>query len=268
MIIKIDAKALEWRAKSFLSQDEVAIQEILDGVDMHSVNQERFKLLSRLIAKIFNFRMIFADAYSEMGFARPAYAYSKDPEFNNSSVKYWTGVVEEFFNKYKGMYQHGLNLINEVNRTGKLVQITGREYEFSMVEHRGVREYPRTQILNYPVQGLSAELMAQARVTLRKRLMEKGYDLDRQVLLMNTVHDSIELDVDGTPETWYNICIELENVLLDLPRLFEKYYGVAFNVPLAGEVVFDYNMKGTCEGKRGLEMHSFKRANGPEQFYI
>lgn len=244
------------------------MQEILDGVDMHSVNQERFKLPSRLIAKIFNFRMIFADAYSEMGFSRPAFAYSKDPDFGNSSTKYWTSVVEEFFTKYQGMYQHGLDLIKQVSQTGKIIQPTGREYEFEMREKRGVREFPRTQILNYPVQGLCAELMAQARVTLRRRLIRRGYDLDHKVLLMNTVHDSIELDVANELELCYNISVELENVLLDLPRLFEQYYGVKFNVPLAGEVVFDYNMKGTLEGKRGLEMHPFIRDAGPEQFNI
>lgn len=241
---------------------------------MHTVNQERFKLPSRLIAKIFNFRMIFADAFSDMGFARPAFAYSRDPDFSSvsSSTKYWTKVVEEFFTKYEGMYKHGLRLIDEVNRTGKLVNVTGREYEFEMREKRGVREYPRTQILNYPVQGLCAELMAQARVTLRKRLIGKGYDLDKQVLLMNTVHDSIELDVDNNPTLCYNISIELENVMLDLPRLFEKYYGVPFNVPLAGEVVFDYNMQGTHRylknGKEVIEMHPFVKDAGPDQFNI
>ena len=31
MIVTVDAKALEWRVKVFLSQDKVALQEILDG---------------------------------------------------------------------------------------------------------------------------------------------------------------------------------------------------------------------------------------------
>ena len=56
MIINGDAKALEWVAGTFLSQDKLAIQEIWDGVDQHSVNMNAFKLPSRLIAKKFVFR--------------------------------------------------------------------------------------------------------------------------------------------------------------------------------------------------------------------
>jgi DNA polymerase I-like protein with 3'-5' exonuclease and polymerase domains len=252
LILKADAKQLEWRVKAYLSRDPIAIEEILAGVDMHSVNQAAFGLPSRLIAKVYVFRQIFADAFSEMGFRRPAYAYANDVEFMavSPSVKFWTKVTEEFYHKYKGMYQHGLNLIEEVYRTGKVVNPTGRAYEFSLVRNRrGEPDLPRTQILNYPVQGLAAELMCLARVVLRKRLIKQGY-YRNGVLLINTVHDDIELDVDNNPELIYNISIELENLFNELPKLFEEYYGVEFDVPLAGEVSYGPNLKDLKEFKR------------------
>lgn len=54
--VSVDAKALEWVAIAFLSQDQVAINEIIAGVDQHSLNQKAFGLPTRHIAKIFVFR--------------------------------------------------------------------------------------------------------------------------------------------------------------------------------------------------------------------
>ena len=57
MLLKVDAKALEWRVAVELSGDKVGLQEILDGVDSHADNQQRFGLPSRLIAKTYLFRL-------------------------------------------------------------------------------------------------------------------------------------------------------------------------------------------------------------------
>lgn len=56
MLIQADASSLEIRVAAFLSQDPVLMQEIRDGLDLHTDNQQRFGLPSRLLAKILNFR--------------------------------------------------------------------------------------------------------------------------------------------------------------------------------------------------------------------
>lgn len=268
MLLKVDAKALEWRVKAFLSQDQVACDEIRNGIDQHEDAVQSFKLPDRLTGKKFNFRMIFADAFSEMGYRKPAFAYANDPEFVHvsESVKVWADIVGRFFDKYRGMYQHGIRLIDEVQRNqGILVNITGREYSFA---RRPNGQLPHSQILNYPVQGLAAELMALARTALRQRLIRNYRDYGKTILLMNTVHDDIEVDVVNDPKTCYNICIELEKIFDDLPTLFEKYFGVKFNIPLGGEVSYDKNLFGTLwdEKKQKFEMHPFIKDKGIEQF--
>lgn len=40
MLLQADAKQLEWIGATYLSQDKVAIDEILREVDMHSENQK------------------------------------------------------------------------------------------------------------------------------------------------------------------------------------------------------------------------------------
>ena len=259
MLVVVDAKALEWRVKVFLSQDKIALEEIQSGVDIHSESQKRFNLPDRVIAKGCNFRMIFIDAYSDQGFSRPAYAYANDSEFAHvsTSTKYWTGIVEQFFSKYQGMYNHGWDLINEVYKNGRIEIASGRVYDFEPRNNRrGEPELPRTQILNYPVQGLAADIMALARVVLRKRLITKKYLLGTQVLLQNTVHDNIELDLDNDPKLVYDICLELEQVFVDLPRLFEEYFKVPFNVPLSGEVHYGHNLGNLKEFKHNEEINA------------
>jgi DNA polymerase I-like protein with 3'-5' exonuclease and polymerase domains len=55
-LVQADAVGLEIRVAAFLSQDPVLLTELRDGLDIHTDNQTRFDLPSRLIAKIFVFR--------------------------------------------------------------------------------------------------------------------------------------------------------------------------------------------------------------------
>ena len=90
MLLQADAKQLEWIGATYLSQDKVAIDEILREVDMHSENQKRFKLPSRLIAKTFVFRLIYGGS---------AYSYAHDPDFRDiGNESFWQDVIDAFYN--------------------------------------------------------------------------------------------------------------------------------------------------------------------------
>lgn len=246
MIIKCDAAQLEWRTKVFLSQDPIAMEEILENKDLHSDNQKTFGLPSRLIAKIFLFRLIFADAFGPNGNSGPAYAYSQDNDFKgtSTSTKYWENVIEKFFEKYDGIKQHSLDLIREATTTGRVTSPCGMFWPFSPVmKYNGEMDWPRTTILNYPIQGLSAKLMEGARWEIRKKLIgEWATKYPKKVLLINTVHDDVEVDVDTDPEIVYNICIDLINAFRSMPTVFEKRYGIKWNVPMDGETKFGWNL--------------------------
>src|SRR3990167_11421417 len=162
MLLKADATQLEWRVKVFLAQDKIAMAEILSGKDFHADNQKFFGLPNRTIAKIFLYRMIFADAFGERGYNAPAYSYASDPEFRqvSSSVKYWEKIVEKFFEKYKGVKEHSLNLIRCAIETGRIESPSGRFYTYNQkAKWDGSLDWPRTEILNHIVQGLSADIV-------------------------------------------------------------------------------------------------------------
>ena len=183
MLLQADAKQLEWIGATYLSQDKVAIDEILREVDMHSENQKRFKLPSRLIAKTFVFRLIYGGS---------AYSYAHDPDFRDiGNESFWQDVIDAFYNKYQRLYKWHEEIQFKAKREQKLIMPTGRIYHFEPEVKFDRVKYPRTKILNYPVQGLGADLMAIARVSLRNRLKGK-----KGIQLVNTVHDSIIVDFD------------------------------------------------------------------------
>lgn len=150
MIVNGDAKALEWYVGTFLSQDKVAYQEIYDGVDQHTHNQETFGLPSRLIAKKFVFRLMYGGS---------AFSYANDPDFTevSTSQKYWQRVIDAFYSKYKGFAKWHNDILQQATSTGRLVMPTGRVYTFEMVRnYKGELKAPATTIKNYPVSNLAA----------------------------------------------------------------------------------------------------------------
>ena len=180
MILEADATGLEVVGAGFLSQCPVLCNELVSGVDVHGANESVLGI-ERLIAKIFFFRLIYGGN---------EFSYANDPDFNHISGKpaYWKNVIDNFYIKYYGIAQWHQKLVFDVQRKGFYVSPTGRKYTFKP-DHRG--EWPRTTILNYPVQGLGADIMSLIRISAWKRIRREL----PEVLFVNTVHDSIVLDL-------------------------------------------------------------------------
>lgn len=236
-IINCDAKALEWVVGAYLSQDKVAIQEIIDKVDQHSLNQKAFGLPSRLIAKVFVFRLMYGGS---------AYAYSKDPDFSDvsSSEKYWQKVIDAFYNKYTGLRDWHTKIVQEAMQNGQLIMPTGRIYKFEAKrDFRGELKAPETIIKNYPVQGLGADLMSIARVSFYKRFK----DANINGKLVNTVHDSIVVDCSGNDIQ--KVARIFHTVFADIPTNYKRLFNMEFNLPMTCEVSIGADMKNLMEYK-------------------
>lgn len=248
MLIKVDAKQLEWRSAVFLSQDKVGIDEIHRGLDAHGDNQKRFSLPSRLIAKTFLFRLIYGGS---------AYAYTVDPDFDGiGNLAFWENVIEETYKKYDGLKGwHTFLMKTTAENNGRLPIPTGREFLFKQYPNfRGEMEWPRTQVLNYPVQGFSADLMTIARISAYTRISKMPEYKDGKIKFLNTVHDDIQLDIATEKELCYNICICLEKVFEDIPKNFERAFKKPFNVPMAGEVSYGRNLYDLIEFDKTKEI--------------
>jgi DNA polymerase I-like protein with 3'-5' exonuclease and polymerase domains len=215
------------------------MQEIMDNVDMHEINRSRFSLPERRIAKFFLFRLIYGGT---------AYAYAYDPDFTHvsTSPKYWQKVIDEAYAKYKVLQETHTNWVQTVIRNrGRLVVPTGREYEFAPVSSpRGEMKWPRTQILNYPVQGLGHDLMAIVRTLLFARLR---YLFVSGVRLISTVHDSI--DIDCPSDMVDHVVKIVQSCFDDAPARFKEWFKVDFNLPLRCEIFTGMNLKDLVEVK-------------------
>jgi len=227
MLINADASSLEVNCAAFLSQDPVLMDEILNGLDIHSRNQEAFGLPSRLIAKVLVFRLIYGG--TEHSFAR-------DPDFTpvSRSKEYWAKVIDKFYSKYRGLAAWHTKIIQEVTVNSELIMPTGRRFSFERTE-RG--EWPVTTIKNYPVQATGADIMTIARVDFARRFWNRGIDGK----LISTVHDSIvadvaKKDVDTTIQMMYD-------VFTDIPKNFKRIFGVEYNMPLGCEIKVGMNLK-------------------------
>lgn len=225
MLVNADGKAIEWLCATYLSQDETAIDEIIRAIDQHTANQERFGLPSRLIAKTFVFRLIYGGQ---------AYSYANDPDFTgvSTSERFWQGVIDEFYNKYSGIAKWHTALMSEASSTGRLRMPTGRFYNFNSTQRGRDLVWPRTKILNYPVQGLAADLIAIARVSFRRRFLSGNFTGK----LINTIHDSIVVDVPNSEVL--AVCKLFEEVFNDIPMNFKRIFGVDFNLPTRCEVSY------------------------------
>jgi hypothetical protein len=233
LLIQCDASQLEWRVALELSQDQVGINEVLNKEDTHSKNQVAFKLPSRLISKIYLFRTIFRGS---------GWSFANDPNFMHvsSSPSYWDAINEKFYEKYYGLDAKHKEWANLVALGSPIISPLGREWSINMgVDKRGQLYLPWTIFTNYPVQGTGADIMTIARISFFKKLKNLG--LEKTVLLVSSVHDSIVVDA---PSHLLSLIADLfHQTFSDLVPNIKRIFGYDWVVPLACEVKYGPNMK-------------------------
>jgi DNA polymerase-1 len=210
-VMEADFAQLEFRAAAYLSQDEVAIEEVSTGFDVHSytakVITDAGQPTNRQDAKAHTF----APLYGATGYGR-----------TKAEAEYYT----HFTDKYQGVAAWHSRLAKEAVNTRKITTPSGREFAFPDVvrKHTG-RVSHFTQIKNYPVQSFAtADIVPIALLHIDSLL--KGM----QSCIVNSVHDSIVIDIHPDEETQVINVIQQTNDAL--PYLITQRWGVEFNVPL------------------------------------
>lgn len=228
ILINADVKSLEVFTAADLSDDKVLKDELLRKLDLHSLNQERFRLPDRVTAKRFIFKLLYGAT---------AFGYSQDADFLdvNYSEKQWQAVIDEFYNKYTGIAKWHKSIIYDAQVNGYLEIPTGRYYTYvPKVTAHGFK-WPLTTIKNYPVQGFGAELVKLARVHFWKRLQKSGLEAK----FIQTIHDSLVVD---TPEkNLYNISLMLKECIEDTPKLVKEWFDYDFSLPIWCEILVGPN---------------------------
>ena len=210
-ILEADCAQLEFRTAAYLSQDKIAMKEIEDGFDVHSytarVISDAGQKTTRQEAKAHTF----APLYGATGFGR-----------TNAEAQYY----KMFTKKYKEIALWHSKLAQEAISTGKITTPSGRQFSFPDVERNVYGKVSHfTQIKNYPVQSFAtADVVPVVLLEIEKRLQ------DAQSCIVNTVHDSIVIDVHPDEENL--VVYTLKNINSSLRDIINTQFGINFNVPL------------------------------------
>lgn len=219
-IMEADFAQLEFRVAGFLSQDDIAIKEVTEGFDVHSytakVISEAGQTISRQEAKAHTF----APLYGATGFGRtPAEA----------------AYYEQFTDKYRGIGQWHQRLATEVLSHRTITTPSGRQFAFPNVKRRRngtITDF--TAVKNYPVQSFAtADIVPVVLIELNRRLSEM------QSMLVNSVHDSVVIDVH--PDEEAQVISLINDINSELKSLIDDKFQINFNVPLLLEAKMGVN---------------------------
>lgn len=210
-IVEADFAQLEFRTAAFLAQDETAMREIETGFDVHSytakVITDAGQPTSRQAAK----EHTFAPLFGATGYGR-----------SKAEQAYYT----HFTQKYEGIGKWHQKLASEALRFLKITNVSGRQYAFPDVTRRANGSPTHfTMIKNYPVQGFATGDVVPVVLNELHRMLEP-----LQSVLVNTVHDSMVIDVH--PDEKERVLHIIDSLNQNINTLVEDTYGIKLNVEL------------------------------------
>jgi len=220
-IYESDYSGLEFRTACELSRDAQGIADILEGKDIHRQTasiilqkppKEVTKLERQVSGKPFSFLPLFGGT-----------SYGHPPHI----AQYLDG----FYGIYEGIYGWHQTLMDGTLKNGTVETPSGRQYFWPNVTRtKNQRVTNATQILNYGVQGFSADLVQLS--CIRAFRLFKQHNLKSKLIL--TVHDSIV--VDTHPDETEQVKLILTEAMTNVGEEAEKLFNYKCIVPLDIEI--------------------------------
>lgn len=207
VICEADAPQLEFRVAAYLGNDAVAIRDICEGLDVHQATADTLGV-SRQSAKAFTFRPLYG---------------------GSSGTKRERDYFDYFRKRYASLYRRQTQWTMGVARDKFLKTATGLRFYWPHAEIQVSGYVPgTTQIFNYPIQSLAtADIIPLVVASLWHKLR----DFDNDVFLVNTIHDSVVLEINPTRlDSIVDIIVDcFTNTIYDT---LKELYGLEFTVPL------------------------------------
>jgi len=219
-IIEGDYSGLEFRTACELSRDAQGIADILEGKDIHRqtasiINQCSTTEVSkdaRQRAKAFSFLPLFGGT-----------SYGHPPHI--------AAYLDGFYGIYEGIHAWHQSLMTGTLKNGTVETPSGRQYFWpDVIRTKNQRVSNATQILNYPVQGFSADLVQLS--CIRAFRLFKQHNLLSKLIL--SVHDSIV--VDTHPDEIEQVKGILTQAMTKVGEESEKLFNYKLVVPLDIEI--------------------------------
>jgi DNA polymerase I-like protein with 3'-5' exonuclease and polymerase domains len=210
-ILEADFAQLEFRAAAYLSQDEVAINEVATGFDVHAYTSKVISDAGQPTTRQEAKAHTFAPLYGATGYGR-----------SKAEAEYY----EHFTEKYQGIKSWHSRLAKEALEKRMITTPSGRQFAFPDVERRrngSVSHF--TQIKNYPVQSFAtADIVPLVLIHMDNMLSAQ------KSCIVNSVHDSVVIDIH--PEEVQQVLYVIKQLNTDLRKIIENQFKIDFNVPL------------------------------------
>ncbi len=235
VLIQADHSQLEVRVLAYLSQDETLINEMTNGVDIHTSNCQAWKRRQdispeeRTSAKAMTFQLTYGSGPGNMSITLKI-------DFDEAKA-----FINSFYQKYSSVKEWHDTIIEQVkqnntNNQSWLQGLSGRRWSFTAgpapqyLQNKGIMfSFKPQDIKNYPVQGTAADILIIQRGVLFRKAMEHR----DKFLIVNTVHDSIMLDCK---EEYVTMATDLLKEVMEDSSEINKVFDKEFNVPLIADV--------------------------------
>ena len=191
VLISLDYSQIELRIAAALSQDKKMTQAFKDGKDIHSLTASEINNIPldkitpemRRQAKVLNFGVLYG-----MG----SRAFSQEAGLSKEKA---ANFIEEYYHDFVGIKEWQEKIINEGQSIGYIHTLTGRKrWVLDLAsENQKYRAMAERAAINFPIQGLAADIIKLAMIEINKTLKTKGLDEDIKMLLQ--VHDELIFEV-------------------------------------------------------------------------
>ena len=254
-LIEVDYSQLEVIVLAHLTRDPTLTSDILSGMDMHTVRAaELFNVPEkdvtkemRTFTKTFSFQLQYGSGPKNMA------------ETTGASIDLAKQFIANYYARYPMVKQWQDDRIEEVKKNacpilkntpsclqvyeGHYTSETGRRYVFetydppAWMRNPSPLQFSPTQIKNYMIQGTATgDIVPMMLGELYSAIKnwEGHHGVKNQILMINTVHDSILLDV---PQKHLIDAINLiEEVLKNTTNFYFETFKKRFNLPLRFEI--------------------------------
>ena len=246
-IMEFDFSQLEVIALAHLSNDTQLNQDIIDGVDMHLVNASNMYGIpqsavtdgQRKIAKRLSFQLQYGAGYKSM---------AKQNAVPEQLAKNFITAYYDRYPQVKDWQDNNITIVRTSRkltdkRTPKGLPVgvstiathTGRRYTFKEKDSppwmKSDTSFSPTEIKNYPVQGFATgDIVLMILGKVYRELHRYNKTVTDNILMVNTVHDSIVFDV---AEDYQAACYDIvKPVMEDVPKYLKEDFGIDFDLPI------------------------------------
>lgn len=254
-LIQFDYSQLEVICLAFLSGCTVLRDDLLSGIDMHCMSA------SFMLGKTYNSVKVAYDAGEDwailarhkgkpLGFlVQYGGAAGLMHKQTGVPLKDCKRFIKEYYDRYVGVAKWQLQVAEDVRKnrkasthmvgdiqagSSKISSITRRIYTF--VEQiapawvNGATSFSPTQMKNFLIQGFATGDVVPMMLGRLNRYLKEYWD-NQRVLIVNTTHDSVMLDVHPDVDT-VNLVTNVIELLELAPAVLKDIFDIDFDMPL------------------------------------